>query len=128
MVVFKQLAFLVALVSLVDAVFLTVEFYWQLGQKPFDNIILSLRSIAYVNKNIRASSVLINVPFILYYIVQSKKIGKVFGIIALCLTLFALFILNTHQKKIITYMVTELNDLCKITRLGLLLISVLQNF
>ena len=31
-------------------------------------------------------------------------------------------------KKKITYMVTELNDLCKITRLGLLLISMLQNF
>jgi O-antigen ligase len=96
-VLFKQLAFLVTLFAFVDALFLSIEFFWQLGQKPFDNIILSLRSIAYGNKNIRAASVLINVPFILYYIVQSKKIGKVFGIIALCLTLFALFILNTRS-------------------------------
>lgn len=96
-VVFKQLAFLVALVSLVDAVFLTVEFFWQLGQKPFDNIVLSLRSIAYGNKNIRAAAVLINVPFILYYIVQTKKWGRVFGILSLCFTLFALFILNTRS-------------------------------
>ena len=96
-VLFKQLAFLVTLFAFVDALFLSIEFFWQLGQKPFDDIVLSLRSIAYGNKNIRAASVLINVPFILYYIVQSKKIGKVFGIIALCLTLFALFILNTRS-------------------------------
>lgn len=96
-VVFKQLAFLVALVSLVDTVFLTVEFFWQLGQKPFDNIVLSLRSIAYGNKNIRAAAVLINVPFLLYYINQTKIWGKVFGIISLCVTLFALFILNTRS-------------------------------
>jgi O-antigen ligase len=93
----KQLAFLVALVSLADAVFLTVEFFWQLGQKPFDSIVLSLRSIAYGNKNIRAASVLINVPFILYYIVQTKLTGRIFGIISLCFTLFALFILNTRS-------------------------------
>jgi hypothetical protein len=80
-----------------DALFLSIEFFWQLGQKPFDNIVLSLRSIAYGNKNIRAASVLINVPFILYYILQSKIGGKIFGIISLCLTLFALFILNTRS-------------------------------
>ena len=62
-VLFKQLAFLVTLFAFVDALFLSIEFFWQLGQKPFDNIILSLRSIAYGNKNIRAASVLINVPF-----------------------------------------------------------------
>ena len=96
-VLFKQLAFLVTLVAFTDALFLSIEFFWQLGQKPFDNIVLSLRSIAYGNKNIRAASVLINVPFILYYILQSKVGGKIFGIISLCLTLFALFILNTRS-------------------------------
>ena len=96
-VLFKQLAFLITLVAFTDALFLSIEFFWQLGQKPFDNIVLSLRSIAYGNKNIRAASVLINVPFILYYILQSKIAGKIFGIISLCLTLFALFILNTRS-------------------------------
>ncbi|MEK0423615.1 MAG: hypothetical protein RLZ95_1525 [Bacteroidota bacterium] len=96
-VLFKQFAFLVALFSLVDSVFLTVEFFWQLGQKPFDNIVLSLRSIAYGNKNIRAAAVLINVPFLLYYINNTKLRGKVFGILSLCFTFFALFILNTRS-------------------------------
>ncbi len=96
-VLFKQLAFLITLIAFTDALFLSIEFFWQLGQKPFDNIVLSLRSIAYGNKNIRAASVLINVPFILYYILQSKIGGKIFGIISLCLTLFALFILNTRS-------------------------------
>jgi len=96
-VLFKQLAFLITLIAFTDALFLSIEFFWQLGQKPFDNIVLSLRSIAYGNKNIRAASVLINVPFILYYILQSKIAGKIFGIISLCLTLFALFILNTRS-------------------------------
>jgi len=96
-VLFKQLAFLITLIAFTDALFLSIEFFWQLGQKPFDNIVLSLRSIAYGNKNIRAASVLINVPFILYYILQSKIGGKIFGIISLCLTLFSLFILNTRS-------------------------------
>ena len=94
---FKQLAFLVALFSLIDSISLTIEFFWQLGTKPFDNIVLSLRGISYGNKNIRAASVLINVPFILFYIIQSKRSGKIFGALTLCFTLFALFILNTRS-------------------------------
>ncbi len=94
---FKQLAFLVALFSLLDSISLTIEFFWQLGTKPFDNIVLSLRGISYGNKNIRAASVLINVPFILFYIIQSKRSGKIFGALTLCFTLFSLFILNTRS-------------------------------
>lgn len=94
---FKQLAFLVALFSLIDSISLTIEFFWQLGTKSFDDIVLSLRGISYGNKNIRAASELINVPFILFFIIQSKRSGKIFGALTLCFTLFALFILNTRS-------------------------------
>jgi O-antigen ligase len=49
------------------------------------------------NKNVMAASLIIKFPFCLYFILNTKILGKIFGVITLFLGSFAIFILSTRS-------------------------------
>lgn len=95
-ILYKQIALLVSLVLLYDAMTVIVGFSNKVGEMTLDSLVLSLMGNN-GNKNVMAASLLIKVPFAIYYILQSKLAGKVIGVISLFVGVFALFILNTRS-------------------------------
>ena len=95
-VVYKQLALCVSLVLFYDAMTVIVGFSNKVGEMSLDNLVISLMGNN-GNKNVMAASLLIKVPFAIYYLLQSKIVGKTIGVISLFVGIFALFILNTRS-------------------------------
>ena len=60
------------------------------------------------NKNVTAASLLIMIPFAIYVIMSSKWLGRIAGIIALFLGVFALFLLNTRSTYVGFALITVL--------------------
>ena len=95
--VFKQISFIITLVAILDFLIMAGIFFWFIRLMSYDNVVLKLCGMSYGNKNITAASMLINIPFIIYYINQSKFKEKLLGIVALILAIFSLFILSTRS-------------------------------
>jgi O-antigen ligase len=93
----KRFSLIITVLAILDFIVMVVVFFMFFGKIPYDRVILNLCGMSYGNKNITAASMLVNVPFIIYYINQSKKIGKVLGVISLMLAVFLLFILSTRS-------------------------------
>ena len=93
----KKFSFIISLVVIFDCIVMTVVFFMFFRKIPYTNVVLNLCGMSYGNKNITAASMLINVPFVIYYIHQSKLKGKVLGILSLSLAIFSLFILSTRS-------------------------------
>jgi hypothetical protein len=72
-------------------------FIWFIRITTYDKTVLKLCGMSYGNKNITAASMLINIPFIIYYINQSKLKGRILGIASLAMAIFSLFILSTRS-------------------------------
>ncbi len=49
------------------------------------------------NKNVMAASLIIKFPFCLYFILNTKILGKIFGVITIFVGAFAIFILSTRS-------------------------------
>ena len=96
-IVFKQISFIITLVAILDFLIMAGVFFWFIRLMPYDSAVLKLCGMSYGNKNITAASMLINIPFIIYYINQSKFKGQVLGITSLILAIFSLFILSTRS-------------------------------
>jgi O-antigen ligase len=95
--VFKQICFIITLVAILDFLIMAGIFFWFIRLMPYDGAILKLSGMSYGNKNITAASMLINIPFIIYYVNQSKFKGQVLGITSLIMAIFSLFILSTRS-------------------------------
>ena len=94
--IFKTIALFIVVVLFVDAIKVIKEFSEKVGDIPLDNLVLSLMGNN-GNKNVMAASLLIKFPFAIYYILRSKIIGKMIGVVSLFFGVFALFILNTRS-------------------------------
>ena len=94
--IFKTIALFISIVLIVDAGKVLIGFSDKVGEMSLDSLVLSLMGNN-GNKNVMAASLLVKFPFALYYIIKSKTVGKVFGLLSLFIGIFALFILNTRS-------------------------------
>jgi O-antigen ligase/tetratricopeptide (TPR) repeat protein len=94
--IFTGIAYGITLLLFFDTIYILKAFSANLRTMNLDAAILGINKY-HGNKNVTAASLLIMIPFAIYVIMSSKWIGRIAGIIALFLGVFALFILNTRS-------------------------------
>lgn len=106
-VLFTGIAYGITLLLFFDAIYILKTFSANLRTMNLDTAILGINKY-HGNKNVTAASLLIMIPFAIYVIMSSKWLGRIAGIIALFLGVFALFLLNTRSTYVGFALITVL--------------------
>ena len=93
---FTGVAYCITAYLFFDSIYIIKGFSANLRTMDLDAAILALNKY-HGNKNVTAASLLILIPFAMYVIMSAKWLGKIAGIITLCMGVFALFLMNTRS-------------------------------
>ena len=93
---FTGVAYCITAYLFFDSIYIIKGFSANLRTMDLDAAILALNKY-HGNKNVTAASLLILIPFAMYVIMSAKWVGKIAGIITLCMGVFALFLMNTRS-------------------------------
>lgn len=93
---FTGIAYAITAYLFFDAIYVIKGFSANLRTMNLDATILGLNKY-HGNKNVTAASLLILIPFAMYVIMSAKWLGKIAGIITLCMGVFGLFLMNTRS-------------------------------
>jgi O-antigen ligase len=93
---FTGIAYCITAYLFFDSIYVLKTFSANLRTMNLDAAILGLNKY-HGNKNVTAASLLILIPFAMYIIMSAKWLGKIAGIITLCMGVFALFLMNTRS-------------------------------
>ena len=93
---FTGIAYAITAYLFFDSIYVIKGFSANLRTMNLDAAILGLNKY-HGNKNVTAASLLILIPFAIYVIMSAKWLGKIAGIITLCMGVFALFLMNTRS-------------------------------
>jgi O-antigen ligase len=93
---FTGIAYCITAYLFFDSIYVLKTFSANLRTMNLDAAILGLNKY-HGNKNVTAASLLILIPFAMYVIMSAKWLGKIAGIITLCMGVFGLFLMNTRS-------------------------------
>jgi O-antigen ligase len=93
---FTGIAYAITAYLFFDSIYVLKTFSANLRTMNLDAAILGLNKY-HGNKNVTAASLLILIPFAMYVIMSAKWLGKIAGIITLCMGVFGLFLMNTRS-------------------------------
>ena len=93
---FTGIAYAITAYLFFDSIYVLKTFSANLRTMNLDAAILGLNKY-HGNKNVTAASLLILIPFAMYVIMSAKWLGKITGIITLCMGVFGLFLMNTRS-------------------------------
>ncbi len=104
---FTGIAYAITAYLFFDSIYVLKTFSANLRTMNLDAAILGLNKY-HGNKNVTAATLLILIPFAMYVIMSAKWLGKIAGIITLCMGVFALFLMNTRSTYVGFALITVL--------------------
>lgn len=96
--ILKSLFYLLGMLVFVQALQVLIEFFSNFSHVKNVSLLINDLTLNAGNKNILAASMVIKIPFLIYSIHHSRTGGKIFFLVALFLSLAAIFIVNARAS------------------------------